>query len=120
MQLPNGENAIVDIKKLRDYCLNPDNPRGGNKARVFAAALGLTAQDAETLRQCLLEGARIGEAVPGELDLYVQRYIIDFEMTTTQGSALIKSAWIILHTESDPRLVTCYVIKRKPDNDQNN
>jgi hypothetical protein len=43
MQLPNGANAIVDIRKLRDYCLNPDNPRGSNKARVFAATLGLTA-----------------------------------------------------------------------------
>jgi len=41
MLLPNGENAIVDIRKLRDYCLNPDNPRGGNKARVFVAALGI-------------------------------------------------------------------------------
>jgi hypothetical protein len=25
MFLPNGERAIVDIRKLRDYCLNPDN-----------------------------------------------------------------------------------------------
>src|SRR5436853_7876618 len=39
MLLPNGKRAIVDIRKLRDYCLNPDNPRGSGKARVFARAL---------------------------------------------------------------------------------
>jgi hypothetical protein len=28
MKLPNGDAAIVDIAKLRDYCLSPDHPRG--------------------------------------------------------------------------------------------
>ena len=40
MLLPNGANAIVDIRKLHDYCLNPDNPRGSTKARL-SAAVGL-------------------------------------------------------------------------------
>lgn len=26
MLVPHGKQAIVDIRKLRDYCLNPDNP----------------------------------------------------------------------------------------------
>ena len=73
MLLPNGENAIVDIRKLRDYCLNPDNPRGGNKARVFAAALGITAADAEILREKLLDATRTNEVTLGELDMYGQR-----------------------------------------------
>ena len=51
MKLPNGHRAIVDIRKLRDYCLNPNSPNGRNKARVFAASLGLTPPDAEILRQ---------------------------------------------------------------------
>jgi len=70
MRLPNGEHAIVDIRKLRDYCLNPDNTRGRHKARVFAAALGITAAEASQLRAKLLEIARTGEAQRGELDLY--------------------------------------------------
>lgn len=74
MLLPNGENATVDIRKLRDYCLNPDNPRGSNKARVFASALGVTANEAELLRTQLLNAARITEARLGELDEYGQRY----------------------------------------------
>jgi hypothetical protein len=40
MKLPNGDQAVVDIAKLRDYCLNKDHLRGRHKARVFAAVLG--------------------------------------------------------------------------------
>jgi Domain of unknown function (DUF6883) len=113
MLLPNGECAIVDIRKLRDYCLNPDNPRGSGKARVFAAALGLTAADAPKLRKKLLEIARTGEIQLGELDMYGQRYTIDFALETEIGKAVVRSGWIILRNETAPRLTTCYVKKRK-------
>jgi hypothetical protein len=113
MLLPNGAQAIVDIRKLRDYCLNPDNPRGSNKARVFAAALGLTAADATILQNALLDAARHNEAVSGELDAYGQRYIIEFEMITAIGSAMVRSGWIILHGEAAPRLTTCYVVGKR-------
>lgn len=42
MRLPGGEHAVVEIKKLRGYCLNPLHPRGRHKARVFSSVLGLT------------------------------------------------------------------------------
>lgn len=113
MLLPNGGNADVDIRKLSDYCLNPDSPRGGNKARVFAAVLGVTSQDAPRLRERLLEIARTEEAQFGELDIYGQRYTIDFEMETKHGKGTVRSGWIILHGESKPRLTTCYVRKEK-------
>lgn len=113
MLLPNGEHAIVDIRKLRDYCLNPDNPRGSGKARVFASALGLTAADAPKLRAKLLEVARTGEAQFGEFDMYGQRYTIDFEMETEAGKAVVCSGWIILRDETAPRLTTCFVRRKR-------
>jgi hypothetical protein len=113
MLLPNGNLAIVDIRKLRDYCLNPDSPRGRNKAWVFASALGITMKDAPKLREKLLEIARTEETQLGELDTYGQRYTINFEMETEVGKAVVCSGWIILHDESSPRLTTCYVKKRK-------
>ena len=113
MLLPRGKEAIVDIRKLRDYCLNSDNPRGSHKARVFAAALGLTATDAETMREQLLQAACIAEAAPGELDMHGQRYTVDFEMKTEMGQATVRSGWIILHGEHTPRLTTCYVTKKR-------
>jgi hypothetical protein len=113
MLLPNGRHAIVDIRKLRDYCLSPDNPRGRHKARVFARALGVTAKDAETLRLTLLEVAQSQEANLGELDEFGQRYTIDFEMATKAGRAMIGSGWIVSRDEAAPRFLTCYVKKRK-------
>ncbi|MFO1429687.1 MAG: hypothetical protein U1F76_06045 [Candidatus Competibacteraceae bacterium] len=50
MRIPNAEHATVDIRKLRDYCLNPQHPEGKHKAWLFAAALGMTDADAEPLR----------------------------------------------------------------------
>lgn len=113
MLLPHADSAIVDIRKLRDYCLNLDSPRGSGKARVLAAALGVTTADAAQLRLKLLEVARTKEAQIGELDMYGQRYTIDFEMETEFGKAAIRSGWIILHGEDAPRLTTCYVKKGK-------
>lgn len=113
MLLPNGERAIVDIRKLRDYCLNRDNPRGSGKARVFARVLGIKVTDADMLRAKLLEVAASEDASVGELDIYGQRYTIDFGMETGVGSAEVRSGWIVLRGESTPRLTTCYVKKRK-------
>jgi hypothetical protein len=55
----------------------------------------------------------LAEALIGELDVYGQRYTIDFEMETEVGKALIRSGWIVLRNESGPRFTTCYVKKRK-------
>src|SRR5215472_13839809 len=81
MKLPGGERAIVDILKLRQYCLNSAHPRGRPEARVFASALGLTAVDAEFLREALLRAAREVAAIPGESDEHGERYTVDFKIT---------------------------------------
>ena len=72
MNLPNGARAIVDIQKLRAYCLNPHHTRGRHKARVFAS-VGIREADAEELRTALLQAATNGEARLGTLNLYGQR-----------------------------------------------
>jgi hypothetical protein len=78
MKLPNSDRAVVDIRKIRDYCLSLDHPRGRHKARVFRSALELTADDAEELQAALLGAARTREAVATERDQYGQRYVLDF------------------------------------------
>jgi hypothetical protein len=73
VKLPKADRAVVDIVKLRDYALSQSHPRGRHKERVFLAALGLTAADAEELRTALLESARTGEAVLGTSDEFGTR-----------------------------------------------
>ena len=108
--LPNPENAVVEMRKLRGYCLNPEHPRGRYKARVFASALGLTAEDFEELRQALLSAAVSGEASPTEEDEYGLRYMLDFEMSTEVGSAIVRSGWIVRTGEDFPRFTSCWVL----------
>jgi hypothetical protein len=104
MKLSGGANAIVDISKLRDYCLNPHHPRGRHKARVFLSALGMGQSDAGLLRTALLPVAREGDAVPGEADHYGARYTVDFLIASGDREACVRSSWIILRSESVPRL----------------
>ena len=40
MKLPNADRAVVEIEKLRDYCLSSSHPRGRHKARVFCHCFG--------------------------------------------------------------------------------
>jgi hypothetical protein len=109
-KLPNSENAVVEVRKLHDYCLSPEHPRGRHKARVFASALGLTVEDSDELRRALLSAAVLGEAVPAEEDEYGQRYMLDFQMSTGIGSATVRSGWIVRSGEDFPRFTSCWVL----------
>ncbi len=106
MILPNAENAFVDLRKLRDYSLNFESPKGRHKARVFASALGIKAENAEELQGILLKIINDSEAELDELDLFGQRYTVDFHLITEIGEAKVRSGWIVLHMEDFPRLTT--------------
>jgi hypothetical protein len=110
MKLPGGAYGIVEISKLRDYCLDPHHPRGRHKARVFLSALGLGQGDADFLRSALLEAAQEKDAVPGEADQYGVRFTVDFLIAHGDREATVRSAWIILRGESAPRLTSCFVL----------
>src|SRR5436309_15560021 len=60
MKLPNGERADLGTK-LEDYTLNPVHRDGRHKARVFESLLGITAANANLLRNALLEAASTSE-----------------------------------------------------------
>jgi hypothetical protein len=110
MKLPHGDAAIIDQRKITDYCLSPDHDDGKHKARLFQDILGLTRDHATLLLDALREAAVSGEAVPGRLDRYGQRYVIDFEFVGPTDRATLRSAWIIRPGETAPRLVTCYIL----------
>jgi hypothetical protein len=110
MKLPNAEQAVVDIKKLQEYFLNPGHRRGCHKARVFKSSLGITQEHAEDLRKALLEAALNREATPEEHDEYGMRYVVDFMAAGPSGEAMVRSSWIIRRDEDFPRLTSCYVL----------
>ncbi len=109
MKLPNGGRAIVEIGKLRSYCLDFVHPRGRHKARVFLAALGLSASDAEELRMALIRAAAAEEARIGQSDKHGTRYTLDCRIDRGGKSAVVRSHWIVRQGDDVPRFVTCYV-----------
>jgi hypothetical protein len=108
MFIPNAENSVVDIRKLRDYCLNSKHNDGKHKARLFSSLLGMTADNAEELLQILLEVVQIHEARLGRQDKFGQRYTLDFTIEWQNRSATLRSGWIVEHGSEIPRLTTCY------------
>ena len=107
--MPNAEMAVVDLNKLRDYCLSRQHPRGRHKALVFEAALGFTEKDAPKLRELLLISAASGGAVPTKSDEYGQSYMLDLSVLGKAGRVTIRSYWIVRARENFPRLATCFV-----------
>ena len=110
MKIPNAEDAVVEMQKLVDYCLDPDHPRGKHKARVFLSSCGLAAEHADELRVALLNAAQNLDAELGEQDDYRQRYVIDLEVKGSAGTAQVRGARIIRSGEDFPRFVSCYVL----------
>ena len=111
MKIPNAERAVVDIRKLRNYCLNPDHDTGKHKARLFATLLGMGSNDAEALRNALLEAVKTHEARLGQRDRRGQRYTIDFIFDWHGKQAKIRSGWIIQPNSNSPRFITAYPLK---------
>lgn len=108
MLIPNADNAVVDIRKLRNYCLNPEHTDGKHKARLFSSMLGMTAENAEELRQILLNIVKVQEAQLGRQDTFGQRYTLDFSLQWQNRNATLRSGWIIEHGSKTPKLTTCY------------
>jgi hypothetical protein len=108
MLIPNAEKAVVNIRKLRDYCLNPEHDDGKHKARLFLSSLGMKAEDAEDLRQILLKIVVTHEARLSRQDEFGQRYSVDFTIEWQNRSATLRSGWILEHGSETPRLTTCY------------
>jgi hypothetical protein len=110
IRLPHSHEAVLDIRKLEDYCLSPSHARGRHKARVFRESLDLQRSDAAWLRNVLLEAARSGEAVQVAADAWGTHWRFDALIRRQERSAVIRTIWIVRAGESVPRFVTCWVL----------
>jgi hypothetical protein len=91
--LPNSDRAILDIRKIEDYCLDPAHPRGRHKARVFREALGIERTDALWLRRVLLEAVRQAIELAG--DFLGSRWCVDVSVARHDKHIVVRTVWII-------------------------
>ncbi len=109
-RLPNGDQAVLDLRKIEDYCLNPLHPRGRHKARVFRDALGIGRSDAHWLRDALLAAACIKDAIELANTLSGRQWRIDIPVTRQNRNIMVRTIWIVRTGEHVPRFVTCWVL----------
>ena len=109
-RLPNYERAVIEIRKLADYCLNPQHPRGRHKASVFRDALGVTRADSSWLRSALLTALPNTEATELASDGFGRRWRVDALVSRQDKNCVVRTIWIVRIGEDAPRLVTCWVL----------
>src|SRR5580704_490386 len=105
IRLPNGGEAVLDIRKIEDYCLNPDHPVGRHKARVFREALGVGRAEAAGLADEFLKATRTGAASPAGVDEWGSRWSVDFAISRQNRRAMVRTVWIVRVGEDFPRFV---------------
>lgn len=110
IRLRHGDKAVLDIRKIENYCLDPTHPRGRHKARVFRDSLDLQRRGAAWLRRVLLEAACTGDALKVGEDAWGTQWRVDATIRRQRKSAVVRTIWIIRTGESAPRFVTCWVL----------
>lgn len=108
MKLPHAAEAVVPIRKVRDYLLALRHPAGGPKA-VFFLRHGFRRDEADVLRLRLKELAvegDVSETIPAR---FGTKYVVDGSVETPTGISLrLRSVWIVRVGTWVPRLVTAY------------
>jgi hypothetical protein len=112
LKLPYGDAAdpAQIVEKLETYALDVNHSSGKHKARLFRSKLGITLDNKAMLVEALLVAAATEPAFLTTSDLYGQRYVIDFSVTTAVGTSMVRSAWIIQPGKAYPRLTSVYPI----------
>jgi hypothetical protein len=112
MRRPGGDGAVVLPGKLTAYLLDMEHVRGGPKARVLRAALGIGLEQALVLERALLKAAREGDAEYLGQNEHGAAYRIEFVLEYEGRSAVIRSGWIVPADGSPTRLTTAIVRRR--------
>ena len=104
-----ASRAVIDLRKLANYALDPMHAVGGPKARVIKAALGFEKIDVEALAIQIRDGLVTNPATPGKIDEYGARFSVDIFVIGPKGSATLRTGWIFDTGSDFPRLTTAFV-----------
>ena len=109
--LPNLERASILTEKIRDYALNPNHPKGRDKARVFKAVLGIEQKHADAFAETIRGTLPRAYAEKQKQDQFGTRWATHHEIAGLTGkSAIVTVAWIYKAEAPDiPVLVSCYI-----------
>jgi hypothetical protein len=115
MKLKDIVNKVkIDSRKLTQYALNLDNPKGLNKAIMFQRHLEYTQDNYEPLLQQIANKSLEAKAVYQSTDRHGKRYQVDLEITGIEPGQqeIVRTGWIVEPDSDTAKLVTLYVRKR--------
>ncbi len=107
------DRIYIDPRKLTEYALNPEHPRGGHKAKVFKSALGYDKQNYENLKSQIESQVLDSDAKEGMTDKHGKRYVVDILIKGYSGKeAMIRTCWLVPPGTKEGRLTTLLVRKK--------
>lgn len=108
------EELFIDPRKLSNYALDLENPKGKNKALMFQKHLGYTKDNYQDLLDQIYRKALEAEAIPQARDDYGTRYQVDLEIQgiDSQKIETVRTGWLVRPHSKQARLVTLYIKKR--------
>lgn len=80
-----ARDVIVDPRKLTEYVLNPDSPRGRHKARLFKKVLSYTLDNHQELLSQIVAKAPDADVELLSEDEFGQRYRADLQIEGAEG-----------------------------------
>ncbi|HEY9867085.1 MAG TPA: hypothetical protein V6D21_23120 [Candidatus Obscuribacterales bacterium] len=104
----------INPRKLTEYALNPNNPKGADKAIMFERHLGFTKDNYELLLEQISTQVLKTEATFQFRDEHGDRYQVDLEIIGTQEGQkeIVRTGWVVQPDLNTARLITLYVRKR--------
>lgn len=104
----------INPRKLTEYALNMDNPKGRDKAIMFRQHLGYFKDNYKLLLEQILYKSYTSEAIFLSEDEHGKRYQVDLEITGTEPEQkeIVRTGWIVEPESDTARLVTLYVRKK--------
>ena len=106
-----ADKINIDPRKLTNYALDPDNPKGKNKALMFQQHLDYTAQNYQSLLDQIYEKTLDSEAIVQQTDQYGTRYQVDLEIQGIQPhqKETVRTGWLIPPNTKQARFITAYI-----------
>jgi hypothetical protein len=110
-----ASRIVIDPRKLTEYALNLDNPKGADKAIMFERHLGFTKDNHQLLLRQIESKVLDAEATLQTTDVHGRRYQVDLEIEGVELGQIetVRTGWIVELKKDIARLVTLYVRKRK-------
>ena len=105
-----ASRVVIDPRKLTEYALNSETPRGRHKAHVFERVLGYTRENYTQLLTQIETHAPNADVHFHSQDEFGHRYTVDLQIESPAGQqATVRTGWFVPTGKDEVRLVTLWV-----------